>query len=335
VATLKDVAERAGVSLGTASNAFNRPDAVMPWTREQVMDAARELGYGGPDPAARRLRTGRAGAFGLIFTSRLPWAFSDQAATTFLRGVAEGLEEAGAAMLIVPTYPSREEAAKLVRDSAVDGFIVYSVPEGDPRVTAAHERGLPVIVVDQPDNGEFPFVGIDDRAAARAAAQHLVDLGHERIAVLAFPERVGDDLPFPVTIDRLAGYRDVLGDPPVYVSRGDSQSESYEQTGRALDAEPRPTALLAMSDALATGALRAAADRGLEVPRDLSVVGFDDSPTASLTSPPLTTVRQPTLEKGRLAAACALAGVESKPPIERKMLLPTELVIRGSTGPPP
>ena len=131
--TLKDVAERAGVSIGTASNAFNRPQLLSDELRERVLDEAQSMGYGGPDPAARRLRTGRAGALGLIFTDRLPFAFDDEAAVIFLRGVAAALERTGDGLLLIPTSPTRKEGARVVRESAVDGFLVYSTPTGDPR----------------------------------------------------------------------------------------------------------------------------------------------------------------------------------------------------------
>src|SRR4051794_7721693 len=181
--TLRDVAECAGVSLGTASNAFGRPALVSGGAHERVLAAARALGYAGPDPAARTLRTGRTGALGLVFTDSLRYAFTDTAATLFLRGVAAGVEERGAGLVIVPASPAPAEAASLVRESAVDGFLVYSIPTGDPRGVAALERSLPIVTVDQPRHPGTPFVGIDDRAAARGAAEHVRRLGHARVAV--------------------------------------------------------------------------------------------------------------------------------------------------------
>ena len=191
--TLRDVASGAGVSIGTASNAFNRPELISDALRERVLAEAGRLGYAGPDPAARRLRTGRAGALGLIFTDRLPFAFDDEAAVIFLRGVARALESSGAGLLLIPTSPTREEGARVVRAAAVDGFIVYSTPTGDPRLEAALERGLPTVVVDEPLAVPVPFIGIDDRGAARAAALHLREAGHERVGVVAFPEFADDD----------------------------------------------------------------------------------------------------------------------------------------------
>jgi DNA-binding LacI/PurR family transcriptional regulator len=340
--TLRDVAAAAGVSLGTASNAFNRPELLSAAMRERVLAEARRLGYAGPDPAARRLRTGRAGALGLIFTDRLPIAFEDQAAIVFLGGVARELEDTGAGLLLIPTSASREEGARVVRAAAVDGFIVYSTPTGDPRLLAALERGLPTVTVDEPLEVPTPWLGIDDHAAARAAARYIVELGHERVAVVGFTEFAQDDpsLPYDVTHARFSGYREGLGkawDPDLVVRVLGSRPDSGRQAiAELLEHDPPPTAVLAMSDTLAAGVLQGAAERGVEVPGRLSVIGFDDVPFARSTDPPLTTVSQPTEEKGRLAARTLLEALESGRPLEpSRRLLPAELVVRGSTGPRP
>jgi DNA-binding LacI/PurR family transcriptional regulator len=340
--TLRDVAAAAGVSIGTASNAFNRPELLSQAMRERVLAEAGRLGYSGPDPVARRLRTGRAGALGLIFTDRLPFAFQDQAAVVFLGGVASELEDSGAGLLLIPTSESREEGARVVRAAAVDGFIVYSVPTGDPRLLAALDRGLPTVTVDEPLEVPTPWIGIDDRAAAREAARHLVELGHQRVAVLGFPEFALDDetLPYDVTHERFAGYREGLGevwDPDLVMravgNRPETGRRAFEELLRL---DPRPTAVVAMADALAAGVLAGAAEQGVAVPEQLSVVGFDDVPFAASTDPPLTTVSQPTEEKGRLAARALLDALESgTSPEPKRTVLAAQLVVRGSTGPPP
>jgi DNA-binding LacI/PurR family transcriptional regulator len=339
-AVLRDVAERAAVSVGTASNAFNRPELVSVQARERVLAAARELGYAGPDPTARRLRTGRAGALGLIFTDRLEFAFTDQVAARFLRGVALGIREGGAGLLIVPTSPSRDEAARIVRDAAVDGFIVYSTAADDPRLEAALARSLPVTVVDQPRDLPLPFIGIDDRAAARLAAEHVRELGHERVAVLSFAETAEPDggLPFELTAGRLAGYRDVFSDIwerlPVRVCRQVTVERGREVAVELLSSDTPPTAILAMGDAIAAGALLAASSLGIRVPNELTIVGIDDSPLAALTSPPLTTVAQPHEQKGRLAAESLIAAIAGRPQAESRVILSAELQVRGSSAPP-
>jgi DNA-binding LacI/PurR family transcriptional regulator len=340
---LRDVAERAGVSVGSASQAFGRPELVSDEVRERVLAAAEALGYPGPDPAARRLRTGRAGAVGLIFAERLGYQFTDPAAPAFLRGLAQGLQEAPTGLLLIPDSRRREEAARTVREAAVDGFIIYSTPQNDPRIEAALGRRLPVVTVDQPRGAATPFVGIDDRAAALSAAEHLRELGHERVGVLSFvttldPRR---SLELDLSVERLEGYREGLGDAwdpdLVQTVRPNAPEPAREATLDLLRGANPPTAILAMSDILALGALEAAAEEGVPVPERLSVVGFDDSPVALHSVPPLTTVAQPQEEKGRLAAQWLMEEVErggrSRDGSQRS-ILPTQLVVRESTAPP-
>jgi DNA-binding LacI/PurR family transcriptional regulator len=348
--TLRDVAAAAGVSIGTASNAFNRPDLISEGLRERVFEAAARLGYGGPDPAARRLRTGRTGALGLIFTDRLPYAFDDEAAVLFLRGLANSLENSGAGLLLIPTSPTREEGSRIVRGAAVDGFIVFSTPSGDPRLEAALARGLPTITVDEPYDVPTPFIGIDDRGGAEAAGRHLVELGHRRVAVITFPEYARDDrtLPFDVARERLAGYRAALGDDfdpgLVFTAYTNHPGTGKRLLAEMLEIDPMPTAVLVMSDALAAGVMRGAVEAGLRVPDDLSVVGYDDVPSAELTDPPLTTVAQAIEHKGELTAQAILSALAAEnddgPPAgaaepPKRTILPAELVIRGTTAPPP
>jgi DNA-binding LacI/PurR family transcriptional regulator len=340
---LRDVAERAGVSVGSASQAFGRPELVSDDVRKRVLDAAEQLGYPGPDPAARRLRTGRAGAIGVIFSERLGYQFTDPAAPAFLRGVALGIEREPTGLLLIPDSRQRAEAARTVREAAVDGFIIYSAPRNDPRVEAALGRHLPVVTVDQPRGAETPFVGIDDRAAARTAAEYLRELGHERVGVLSFVATLdaAAALELDISAERLTGYEEGLAgawDPElVRICRPNALEPAREATLDLLRQPEPPSAILAMSDILAIGALQGAAESGVAVPEQLSVVGFDDSPVASQSSPPLTTVAQPHEEKGRLAAELLLEQVERGAPARarsRSEILPTELVVRGSTAPP-
>ena len=340
---LRDVAERAGVSLGSASQAFSRPELVSERVRARVLEAAEALGYAGPDPAARRLRTGRAGAVGLIFSERLRYQFTDPASPAFLSGVSRGLEGTHMGLLLIPDSRFREETAETVRGAAVDGFIVYSAVRNDPRVEAALSRGLPVVTVDQPRDAPTPFVGIDDRAGARTAAEHLRELGHRRVAVLSFVRSLDREgtLALELSTERLAGYREGLGDVwdenAVRTCRPNATEPARRATLELLGGDTTPTGILAMSDVLALGALQAASELGVTVPWELSIVGFDDSPAAALATPPLTTVAQPQEEKGRLAAEWLLEAIAEGRPRgrRRKAILPTELVVRESTAKPP
>jgi DNA-binding LacI/PurR family transcriptional regulator len=341
---LRDVAEHAGVSVGSASHAFGRPELVSDDVRARVLASAAALGYAGPDPSARRLRTGRAGALGLIFSERLRYQFTDPASPAFLSGVAGALEDASLGLLLIPDSRRRDETAVAVRNAAVDGFVLYSVVRTDPRVEAALARGVPVVTVDQPRDLPTPFVGIDDRAAARDAAAHLRDLGHSRVAVLAFVTALDREgtLVLDLSVERLAGYREGLGsawdEGAVRTCRPNATEPARRATRELLGARQPPTAILAMSDVLAMGALEAAAELGVAVPERLSVVGFDDSLAAVLASPPLTTVAQPHEEKGRLAAEWLLEAIEGREEdgdSRRRAILPTELVLRDSTASPP
>src|ERR687888_2747822 len=267
---LRDVAERAGVSVGSASQAFGKPELVSDEIRKRVLTAADELGYPGPDPVARRLRTGRAGAIGLIFAERLGYQFTDPTAPAFLRGVARGMEEAPTGLLLVPDSRYREEAARTVREAADDGFIIYSTPRNDPRIEAALARRVPIVTVDQPRGAETPFVGIDDRAAARSAAEHLRGLGHERVGVLTFVTTLDPSasLELDLTNERLEGYQEGLGPAwdatLVRTVRPNAPEPAREATLELLRLPAPPSAILAMSDIMAIGALEAAAELGIE-----------------------------------------------------------------------
>jgi DNA-binding LacI/PurR family transcriptional regulator len=312
-------------------------------TRKRVLAAAQALGYPGPDPAARRLRMGSAGAVGLIFAERLAYQFTDPASPAFLRGVALGMEEAPTGLLLIPDSRDRAKTARTVSEAVVDGFLIYSTPQNDPRVEAALARRLPVVTVDQPRGIATPFVGIDDRAAARSAAEHVRELGHERVAVLSFITALdpAGTLELDLSVERLQGYAEGLGemwDPTlVRTCRPNAAEPARKATIDLLRAPDSPTAILAMSDILALGALDGAIEAGVSVPGELSVVGFDDSPAALHATPPLTTVAQPQEEKGRLAARWLMDEIEHEgaPPAQHKRAtLPTELVVRESTAPP-
>jgi DNA-binding LacI/PurR family transcriptional regulator len=308
-----------------------------------VLAAAKSLGYAGPDPAARSLRLGRAGVLGLIFSERLRYQFTDPAAPAFLAGLARGMEDSHLGLLLVPDSRFRDASASTVREAAVDGFVIYSAARNDPRVEAAIARRLPAVTVDQPRDAPTPFIGIDDRAAARSAAEHVRELGHERVAVLSWIDALDAEglLALDLSRERLAGYQEGLGpawrEEYVRTCRPNAPEPARLATLELLRAEIPPTAILAMSDVFAVGALQAAAELGVAVPADLSLVGFDDSPAAAMANPPLTTVAQPHEEKGRLAAEWLVDAIERGRPLRgrrRRAILPTELVVRESTAPP-
>jgi DNA-binding LacI/PurR family transcriptional regulator len=342
--TLKDLGEELGVSPMTISNAFNRPDQLSDALRERILEHARERGYPGPDPLARGLRRGRAGAIGLVSDTSLAYAFDDPAASAVIAGVCAATEQAGLGLLLVP----HGRPAPLSR-AVIDGIVVYSVAKDDPLLTLALARRMPAVVVDQPVRTGLPTVGIDDEAAARAATEHVLALGHARFAVVSFGlgpdgrqgpadlQRRRNDA-YAVSHARLGGYAGALEEAgiawpqvPVYECAGSVREAGQAAAAHLLSSAPRPTAILTTSDVLALGVFDAAAAAGLRVPADLSVVGFDDIPAAADAG--LTSVRQDHHAKGRLAAGLLLAALQGERP-QPPAPLGHALVVRGSTGPP-
>jgi DNA-binding LacI/PurR family transcriptional regulator len=338
--TLATVAAAAGVSRMTVSNAFNHPDRVTPALRAKVLAAAEDLGYAGPDPVARTLSRGETGAFGVVYDFPLTTSLTDPASVQLLHGIASVCEERELGLSLVPRTPDRDP--RLVRTALVDGFVLYALTEADPRLQAVRDRGLPFVHVDHPA-GRDVVVNIDDRAAARAMAEHLLGLGHRRFAIVLGHEGAEQTAAeasagWRAVRERMAGWRDAIeaagidfGTVEVTGGPGFDRDTGRVAAGRLLDRADRPTAVLVIGDVLALGVLDAAAQRGVPVPGELSVAGFDDIAEAATSTPPLTTVRQPLAEKGAAAVRLLLDDVRS-PHTE---LLPTELVIRSSTGPAP
>ncbi|WP_137146568.1 LacI family DNA-binding transcriptional regulator [Mycolicibacterium sp. CR10] len=355
-ATLASLAAELNVSRTTVSNAYNRPDQLSAELRERVLSTAKQLGYPGPDPVARSLRTRRAGAVGLVITEPLNYSFSDPAARDFVAGLAESCEAVGQGLLLVAVGPNRSvnDGSAAVLAAGVDGFVVYSASDDDPYLPAVLQRHLPVVVVDQPkDVPGASRVGIDDRAAMRSVAEHVVELGHREIGLLtmrlgrewphggpgpavADPERVQTPH-FHVQSERIRGVYDAMSAAGL-----DPQSltvvESYEHLARsggaaaevALEANPRITALICTADVLALSAMDHLRARGIYVPGQVTVTGFDGVPEALQRG--LTTVVQSSIEKGRRAGELLNSPPRSGLPVV--VVLDTEL-IRGRTSGPP
>ena len=327
--TLQDVADAVGVSRMTVSNAFNRPHKLSQSLRATILETATELGYGGPDPSARALARGRSGTVGLLLTDTLGEAFRDPVSTEFLVAVGDALAERSLALTLVSTAG---DSPPLGQDLPMDGAIVYVC---DPRVDLnwLQRRGTPVVTVDQAPTKGVPAVNVDDAGGARAAAEHLLELGHRRIGILT----VGNDLDGRIRPagQRWAGWRKALtaaGVEPLVAHAGPRPvTAAYEAAKELLGRTDRPTALLCFSDVYAAHAIRAAEDLGLRVPDDLSVVGYDDADFASTFRPALTTIRQDVGAKGRAAVAALTALIDGRAPTSRRVLR-TELVIRHSTA---
>ena len=315
--TLASLAAELGVSRTTVSNAYNRPDQLSPELRERILTAARAHGYSGPDPMARSLRTRRVGSIGVVLTEDLSYAFEDAASVDFLAGMAQGLAGKNSTLTLIPAGPDTAEgtgAEELLGRAVVDGFVVYSVGGDDPYLAAASNRGLPVVVCDQPRDTGQPFVGIDDFTAIVPAAQALVDAGHTKVGILSIRlrhERLDGAVDrenlaaaeFDTQRLRVQGALKTFADAgidadkiPVVTRHINTRDTAREAAEELLTANPELTAVLCTTDSMALGVLDFAEQQGIPIPGDISVTGFDGIESARLRG--LTTVIQPNFNKG-------------------------------------
>jgi DNA-binding LacI/PurR family transcriptional regulator len=343
--TLAAVAARAGVSPSTASLAFAGSPRVTAPTRDRVLAAAADLGYAGPDPLAASLRRGRSGVIGTFIGERLLYAFRDPVAVQLLDGITEVLGSHGVGLLLLAGdsgRPSTQQIARIPLDAAI--FATCGL-EDDPALDQLRARGVPVVGVEGPVADGVTLVDIDDRTGTRELARYLHGLGHRRVATVAMPLRLDgtrglldaarrDRVHYRDVRHRLQGVEDVFGPVPAFESASNAVDEG-DAAGRALldvPADRRPTAVIAQSDVLAAGVLQAAAELGLRVPEDVSVAGFDGADLPWLGATRLTTVVQPTDEKGRAAARAAMQLVDGERADD--VLLPVHLRVGTTTAAP-
>jgi len=340
--TMQDVADRANVSKSTVSLVFNGSTQISQATLESVYQAANELGYS-RDPLARMLRTRRTHSLGLLLPQSLDVILENPYYTQFLQGVGQTCQQEGYTLLLAP--PLRGSVLKTIPYSVVDGFIVTGLEEDRGEVEALRQRGIPFVLVDSEVYDGVPAVDVDEAAGMRELVGHLTAQGHRRIAIAA----IETDTPGgyenwrgPVR-RRLDGVREGLAGAGLGLdSAGISVLEvpcTRAGGAQAFDAvwrePPYPTAIVAFSDIIALGILDRARQAGVDVPRELSVTGFDDLAEAAWTHPSLTTIRQPIATKGRLAAEYlveTIVGTTTRPHVQR---LATALLVRESTGPVP
>lgn len=328
------MAARAGVSRTTVSFVLNaRADAGIPEeTRRRVQEAARELGYH-PHGAARALAGGASHTIGLVLRQSPEQVSMDALLAETLWGIGSEAHQGGYRVLVEPLSPDGGRYSDLVLSQRVDGLIVSGPRTDDEELVALVRDGFPIILQGSLPSLDAPSVDVDNRAGARIAVEHLLGLGHRRIACIT-----NAPLAYTAAADRLAGYRDALeaaGIPadPELVVEGDFDAAS----GRAamsglLAVAPDVTAAFVASDIVAFGALRALREAGRRVPADVSVVGFDDIPLARHFDPPLTTIRLPARDLGAAAGRALVERLAGRAGSART-LLPTELVVRDSTAP--
>jgi LacI family transcriptional regulator len=330
--SLKDVAARSGVSFQTASKVLNgRSGVVSPGTRERILRAAGELGYV-PNAMARGLVRQASLTVGVLADD-----FSDLAVSQFVLAAQRAAAGSGHGALISSVHADIDAllAVRKLLEYRVDGILVAAPSlEDDPALGAALRGPLPVVSINRIHGGGVPMIGSDHAETGTLAAEHLLGLGHRRIGTVIGPRGR------QVVQRRMRGFRAALraaGEPlpERRVVEADWTSDGgWAATHRLLDADPTVTAVFVHNDTMAMGALKALHERGLRLPAECSVVGCDDLSFAAYLVPPLTTVRIPFQETGERAANLLLDRIGGKP-IPARDLLPVELVVRDSTGPPP
>ncbi|MFG6446459.1 LacI family DNA-binding transcriptional regulator [Microbacterium sp. P07] len=314
--TMRQVAAEAGVAPMTVSYTYTRPDRVAAGTRAKVLDAAARLGYRGPDPVARSLRSGSTGNLGVILGEHLTYAFEDAQASRFLAGVSRVCVENRLGLVLIPATGAQDDADR-VREAAVDGFVLWTTVVGDPVLDAVAATGRPAAIQGGPASAGILAVSADDREAARSIASHVLARALSPLVVsLPFardreegffwgPEAAAT---YPVTRSRLAGFRDAVeqtgrrwNDIPVAVVSRNTRHDGERALSRASEFI-RPDVVITMSDQLAAGALDAMGDA-------ITVTGWDDSDIAE--SLGFTSIRQSLFDQG-VACAQIAAGLRAE-----------------------
>jgi DNA-binding LacI/PurR family transcriptional regulator len=331
-ATIRDIAAHAGVSITTVSRVLNdRPD-VAEDTREAVLEVIRQLNFV-PNRTLRPAPSGRTGLIGVT----IPMVLGDYFAQ-LITGITEALYELDLQAVLCPTFHHKEREITLVNqllERRIDGAIVVLPEESSDELLLLKQRGLPFVIADEayPLGDEFPLVAAANMSGAIEATEHLLGLGHRRIGLIK-------GIPgFVATEERTAGHRAALSAAGI---RPDPSLEAYGDfrtvEGRAaatqlLDLADPPTAVFACNDEMAVAVLQEARARGLRVPEDLSVVGFDDTTVSQIAIPAITTIHQPLEEVGRMAVNLLARIIDEPPPHPIRLEVGTRLVVRESTGP--
>lgn len=334
MASIYDVAQRAGVSASTVSRVLNGSSAVNPETRRKVMAAIAELGYK-PNPAARTLRTNRTGLVALIVPEITNPYFS-----IIAQGVQDAARKAGFGMILCNSGGNEADELDYMRmlpERRIDGFVITPPganlnPRSDRYLEELAKEGYPVVCIGRRvTTAGIDTITVDTSIGAREAMMHLLENGHTRIAFFGGPSAKS------VATRRLEAYRKALAERGLLVDEGlifecDLTLEGgYRLAQGLLERRDRPTAIFAVNDMVAIGALTAVVERGISVPDEMAIVGFDDIPLASIVRPALTTVTQPKYDLGRLAAEHLILRIEGSKREADIVILPTRLVVRGTT----
>jgi len=335
-ATLKTIAQELGLSITTVSRALSGYSDVAELTRQQVLDVAKRLNYR-PNLTAQRLQKKQTDTLGFIMPTSGP-RYGDPFFSEFLAGFGNEASLGGYDLLVSSHAPDSAEESEAYRKAAIggwlDGVVIVRTRIADERVAILQQSGLPFVSFGRTDSAEeHPYVDEDSGAGIGKLVQHLVDHGHRDIGLIMAPaglmhgraRRVG----FEATM-----LQNGLNLNPSWMIHGDfTQRGGYDAMVTLLEAEERPTAIVGANDLMAIGAMKAAQNHGLQVPGDVSIVGFDDISTSEFVIPALTTIRQPIYEIAELACRMLIQLVSGQELTDRHILLVPELTIRESSGP--
>lgn len=331
-ATLNELAKHAGVSRSTASRVINNQPNVDPATRAKVLSAAKTLNYQ-PNVAARGLAAGRTGILGLVIPMGVSALFTDPYFPLLIQGISSACHKYDHSVMLWLAEPEYERRTirQILSGGLIDGVIVASALTDDTLFEALRKDGKPSVLIGRhPGDPTVSYVDVDNINSAREIVAHLLRLGYRRVATITGPANM------IAGADRWNGYLEALRergipqDPSLIVEGDFTEAGGYAAVQRLLPFKPE--AVFIASDAMAAGALRALREAGLSVPGDIAVAGFDDMPFAARTDPPLTTVRQPIQRAGSVAVETLIDLVAHPNSLPRRIILPTELVIRGSCG---
>jgi DNA-binding LacI/PurR family transcriptional regulator len=332
--TIEDIARLAGVSRSTVSRVINGQPSVRPAVRDRVQAVIAEHRYT-PQAAARQLVTQRTRTIGLILPDSAYQMFGNPIFAQMGQGVSQVCAQKGYVSMQFMGQRDMEEQTlyNVLRSRPFDGVVLISGEYEDPRPAFLRHAGIPYVRIGRdPNHDDLKYVDIDNIAAARSAVEHLIKLGHRRIAMIKGMARD------TCSADRYEGYKQALREAGIpldeqLVGDGDwTAACGYAFTQRFLQLDSPPTAIFSSNDMMAAGVVRAAHERGLTVPNDLALVGFDDLDQTTMIFPELTTVRQPCVEMGQRAAEILIDQLENENEEPVHLILPTTLVIRASCG---
>ena len=303
-------------------------------TRERVLAAAKSLNYH-PNSSAQKMARGKTSVIGLVLRQNPEKAYADLFVQDVMQGISNVIRENDYKLLFIPLPPEEKDKTylKLINERHVDGLIVSGPTEDDQELIEAYNDGAKIVLMSKVRNCNIPYIDIDNQKGAESAVNHLVSLGHERIAVIS-----NTSINYASSKDRIEGYKNVLAENNLpfdenLVFYGDRTPESgYQAMKELLTIKPLPTAVFIASDTVALGALNALYEMGIHVPDEMAIVGFDDIALSRYVIPPLTTVHLPAYSLGLGAASMLIQQLNNETLESNEIILQTRLIIRDSSG---